>query len=186
MAGSSRKSTIDVANEEVSIYSVCDIVGIDYSSYYGNTAKLYCPFGHITHMDGGQTRAFRIYPDTNSAYCFACSQYFDSVGLFAAFSDMTREESAVTLLEGIGWQEETFEEKWERLTEEVRYDTSEVVTALNAYCERKDPMWPVNSMYSPYLESYTQCIGLVSSITNHSQAAAWLSAAKKHMNGVLP
>lgn len=69
MAGYSRNDLVRKANEVVSIYAVCDKAGVDYSSYLGSRAKLFCPFGAITHMDGGATRAFRIYEETNTAYC---------------------------------------------------------------------------------------------------------------------
>lgn len=186
MGGFSRRELVTKANEVVSIYHVCDKVGIEYATYMGDKAKLYCPFGAITHMDGGEARAFRIYEDSNSAYCFACSQYYTPVKLYSDYSDLSEEDSAEELLNEVGWKEETFDERWDRLNAPGDvYDPSYLPEALHTYCTRLDPDWVVTQMSEPYRSVVTLCVRASRAVTSAKQADQWLEAAKERMRKVI-
>lgn len=186
MGGFSRRELVAKANEVVSIYLVCDKVGVEYATYMGDRAKLYCPFGAITHMDGGESRAFRIYEDTNSSYCFACSQYYTPVRLYSDYTDLSEEDAAEELLNEVGWKDETFEEKWESLTvPEGAYDPSYLPEALHTYCARLDPDWVVTQMSEPHRSAITLCVRASRAVTSAKQADQWLVAAKEKMRKVI-
>jgi hypothetical protein len=185
MVGSSSFDPVKTANEEVSIYFVCDKAGVDYSSMYGSNSKLYCPFGGITHIDGGATRAFRIYDETNSAYCFACSKYFTPVGLYQDLTDLPWVEAAEALLEEYGWKPETVEERWERVSSPNGYDNSELPNALDKYCSRIEPEWALVQLDEPYRSAFDKCVRLASAVGDSSQAIKWLDATKKYMKEVI-
>jgi len=184
MDGSSR-SLVEIANKHISIWEVCRLVGVDFGGYYGTNSKLYCPFGNITHMDGGSTKAFRVYPATETAYCFGCSQFFDAVGLYSEFSDLSREEAADFLLTESGWKEETYEEKWDKLTKKTSIDTSGLSEALDIYCLKLNPEWEVICIESPYREAYASVMGVLPYVRNFSDADKWMNAAKEKMRKVL-
>jgi hypothetical protein len=52
--------------------------------------KLHCPVG-FEHRDGGVDRAMRIYPSTNSAFCFAMHHYLNPVKVVS----LTHDDSTV-------------------------------------------------------------------------------------------
>ena len=187
MAGYSRNDLVRKANEVVSIYAVCDKAGIDYSSYLGSRAKLFCPFGSITHMDGGATRAFRIYEESNTAYCFACSQAYDPVGLYCAITDLSRHDAAEELLAETGWKEETFEEKWARLAEkdETAFDNSYLPEALANYCGRLEPDWVIKQLEEPYSSALAKCNAIARLVSSQEQAMSWLDSSKAYMKGII-
>lgn len=187
MAGFSKNDLVSKANEVVSIYDVCTKAGVDFSSYMGSRSKLYCPFGGITHMDGGATRAFRIYEETNTAYCFACSQVYDPVGLYCAITDLNRMDAAEALLEEAGWREETFEEKWDRLSgnDDQAFDNTYLPEALANFCSRLDPDWVTRQLEEPYSSALARCIAISRRVETPEQAAAWLDTSKAFMKGLL-
>ena len=68
------------------------------SEYSGESIKIHCPFGH-RHSDGGLEKALRVYPTTNSSYCFSEKRYYDSVLLWAADNELPYVEAVCSLLE---------------------------------------------------------------------------------------
>lgn len=185
MAGSSNSSLISKANEVVDIYKVCDLIDMDFSGYYGSTAKLYCPFGNVVHIDGGSSKAFRIYSNTNSAYCFACSEYFSPVKLYATAKDVSYREAAEIILDLSGWVEETIESKWENLTKEVEYDTSSLPEVLDLFCSRLIPSWSIERVETPYRENLAKCLEVIPKIKTQEQAIRWLEVSKSVMRKVI-
>src|SRR6266568_5256393 len=100
-----RRSVITIANEQVSILLVCDLIGMSVpSEISGRSYKTNCPFGEFYHSDGGAVKAFRIYPDTNSAHCFASCGYFTPVWLASSAWGRRPTEVAVQLLDRIGYK----------------------------------------------------------------------------------
>src|SRR3954466_13862718 len=100
-----KRSTVAVANEVVSIATVCRWLGVQVPDDDSLRSKLYCPFGEFNHSDGGRDRALRIYPDSNSAYCFACSELFTPVKMYARMTDDGNWRAvAATLLGKVGYR----------------------------------------------------------------------------------
>lgn len=185
MDGSSRADLISLANSEVSIYTVLGKLGVDYAAYYGTTAKLNCPFGHISHIDGGYSKAMRVYPDTNSCYCFACSTYFTPVKMFSDAHDLSLEDAARFLLEDSGWEPETYESKWDKLVQPSVFNPYEVQEALDSACRRRDKLWNVKVTFEPYKSAYQECLKVLEYVDNASKAELWLEQCKEKMFGVI-
>lgn len=64
--------------EEVSIYNVCDFLGIEYQNT-GCRKSILCP-DHLNHNDQHYGSCF-IYENTNTAHCFVCNKSFDTIDL---------------------------------------------------------------------------------------------------------
>jgi hypothetical protein len=142
--GSARAgSVVSVAREQVSILTVCRLVGMSVpDSFQGGSVKVSCPFGWVNHPDGGHESAFRIYPSSNSAWCFVCQEYYDSPKLYAAVRDITREEAAVVLLDEVGYKPLDLAHLWEQVSRPpVVLDTSSLAEALKVYCSRLSSRW---------------------------------------------
>lgn len=185
MVGSSSSELIRLANEEVSIYTVLSKIGVEYQGYYGTTSKLYCPFGYITHIDGGQSKAMRVYPDTNSLFCFACNEHYTPVKLFAAYTDLDWESAAEVLLTDSGWVPETYEEKWDKLIEETKFNPEETQIALDNACRRIDPLWNVHATFDPYKSAYQRCLQGLTQVVDIATSIKWLEESKEIMYEVI-
>src|ERR1044072_8923225 len=98
-----RRTIVTVANEKVPIATVCQMLGVDLPDIH-QRVKLYCPFGGTDHSDAGLAPAMRIYPESNHAYCFACTAYFTPVRMAAKALDLSWTEAARLLLDRIGYQ----------------------------------------------------------------------------------
>ena len=89
------------AARDVLITRVLRSLGADISDgaeYSGDSIKIHCPFGH-RHSDGGLEKALRVYPSTNSSYCFSEKRYYDSVLLWASDNELSYVEAVRSLLE---------------------------------------------------------------------------------------
>lgn len=69
MAALTPRERIQLANERMSITQACRFIGMHLGDFEIASVKTYCPFGELLHEDGGRSKAFRVYPETNSAYC---------------------------------------------------------------------------------------------------------------------
>lgn len=183
MAGTEQRSLVSLANERVSIYKACQMVGVDANEYAGGSQKLYCPFGDLYHADGGMGRAFRIYPDTNSAYCFACTKYFSPVSIVALDRDMSLEAAADYLLEESGWTPPDIDSRWQAAIATIeKVDTDYLAEALKVSCERVDPLWEIHEFEPEVSALLTKCLGLLSKVQTQEDGAKWLATAKTAMH----
>lgn len=171
---------INIAKTRVGILDVCRLIGM--SEAYGG-AKLWCPFGEISHPDMGSTRAFRAYPETNSVHCFACGKTWNPVTLYAEANDLTMEESADALLETIGYEPEDLDERWKRLlvTPEPEVNTAELAEALKVFCARRDPSWEVRQFDTDVATRFQRCLDLLGSVRTDADAEKWLATTKQVM-----
>lgn len=160
------------------------MIGMQVPSFsYAYSVKLYCPFGEVSHADGGSSKAFRIYPETNSAYCFACGEAYSPVKLLATANDTSLNEAADFLLEYAGVTEEGTEERWEQLTsqQESPISTSELAEALKVYCARVDPDWAERQLEPAVAHTFQRCLELLGSVRTSADADQWLGATKQVM-----
>lgn len=173
-----------LANDHSDILVVARMIGMvvpDFS--YAASIKLYCPFGDVSHADGGTSKAFRIYPETNSAYCFACGEHFSPVKLLATARDLPLAEAADTLLEIAGVTEEGTEERWQQLLSEQDspINTAELAEALKVYCSRVDPAWDERQFDPAVAETFQRCLELLGSVRTPADVTQWLGATKQVM-----
>lgn len=175
-------SNITTANEQVSIYEVFRLLDV-----YAGPGKNYCPFGAVTHADGGLAPALRLYPDTNSAYCFACGEAFRPVSLLAKARDISNEEAALTLLEQAGYVPENIDDKLAALLADdtPAVDADSLAAALSTYCLRVNPEWKILQFDDEVAVPYRQCLDLLPLVTTPEAAQQWLKATKIKMASTL-
>lgn len=175
-----------LANERMTIIEACNELGMEILGHAGNM-KFYCPFGDIYHMDGGRSKAFRVYEHTNSAYCFACQKAFTPVGLIAMDRDLTYREAAEWILEKTNYIPPDYELRWDAITAPVKEkaDADGLAEALKLACRRMDPAFETRQFDERVAHKLQQCLGLLRKIETDEQAREWLAVSKLAMQKVL-
>lgn len=182
-----KKSHINLANENTDIFMVLGLVGMFVAPVYDvHSIKVHCPFGDISHSDFGVERAMRIYPGTNSAYCFACQRLYTPVNIYASAKDIGFEEAASDLLRESGYQPRTLEEMWDSAQPKPQSpDLPMLGLALRVFCERIDPDWQTRQ-FEPDISSFLDsCLSLLSTVRSEQDAAEWLKGTKQVMKNCL-
>lgn len=179
-------SMVSLANSGISIAQACRWAGMDIPEGYGNR-KTWCPFGHISHPDGGVEAAFRLYEDTNSAYCFACSRAWSPAALMAEFWDCTRAEAAQRMCEMAGLREPGWQDKWEQLQHEPPPDTAALAEALKRWCARvRGPdAWESDQFDPRFAVPLAACFGVLTAVVTRKDAETWVDGCKVIMGPLL-
>lgn len=183
-----RRSAVTIANEVVSIIVACNLIGMDLPEDIGlrRSTKLYCPFGPLYHSDQGIDRAFRIYIDTNSAWCFAGCGYFTPVRLVAHAWDLALKTAAVELLDRVGYRPLTLAEAWSKASQrEDPPDTTNLREALQTYCRRICPSWETVQFTPAVASALSKCLDLLDRVHTEEDAQEWLEGTKALMRRVL-
>lgn len=155
-----------------------------YMPHYDTTSpKMECPHTGLYH---NSTKSLRFYPETNSAYCFACGEYMTPLSLIASFKGFTEEEAAQWIKEFAEYSEPTAEERWDTLmTDSTELDTNNLSEALKIYCARICEDWDDRQFDSEVSRKLSQCLSLLSRVHSASDGSVWLEGAKKAMTQVL-
>lgn len=175
---------VTMANEEISIVSVLQSLGVELPDDVGSgrSRKMHCPFGGIYHSDNGVDPAMRVYPESNSAYCFSCSSYFSPVGLAAKAMDVNVLTAATRLLERAGYRPTDLAQAWQRArTFEPEPDTALMADALKTYCRRIDPGWARRQFEPGIAAALTRCLALLDLVRSGEDVALWLAGCKTVM-----
>jgi len=182
-----RNEQIEEANKKVSIYLVCGLIGMDLSEgREGSSIKTYCPFGRFFHSDGGKEAAFRVYAESNSAYCFSCKKYFSPVSLYSSATDLSSKASAEFLLEKIGYKKPSPEEIWNNVQpKDPEPDKSMLNKALRFYCQRISNDWSRDQFLPEVSEVLDRCLTMLDSVRNTEDADFWMRGSKAVMARVL-
>lgn len=183
-----RPSVITVADEQVSIVTVCQMFGVDVGDdiVLGRNRKLPCPFGELYHSDHGRDPAMRIYADTNSAYCFSCQVYWTPVSLAAKAMDVDRRTAATRLLDRIGYKPVDLASAWRQATAyEPPVDTAALAQALAAFCRRTDAGWATRQFEREIAATLTRCLSILDLVRTDADAELWLTRCKTVMAHVL-
>lgn len=174
-----------MANEKVSIVAACRLFGVelpDGVASGGRSRKVHCPFGEIYHSDGGVSPAMRIYPDTNSAYCFSCAAYWTPVDLAAKAMDSDRRSAALRLLDHIGYRPMAFADQWKQAVEhQPELDLALLADALKTYCRRIDDRWSSRQFEPEVAVVLTRCFGLLDLVKSPDDVELWLARCKEVM-----
>lgn len=180
-----RVSVVTIANEQVPITTACRLVGIDLSDdiAYGRSLKVHCPFGELYHSDGGVEPAFRVYPDSNSAYCFACKAYFSPVWLVAQHWGQPSREVAEELLAHIGYRPATAAQAWaQACARDTPPDRTLLAEALKTFCARIAPGWSVGQFDPDTAAVLGRCLALLDHVHTDGDTARWLDGCKHAMH----
>lgn len=144
--------------------------------------KVHCPFGDLYHSDQGIEAAFRIYPGSNSAFCFAGCGYFTPVGLAAMAWDRPKEEVAADLLDRVGYKPVSLAQAWAGLqVREEPPDTAMLALALRTYCERVAPGWAERQFEPGIGAVLDRCLALLPRVKTPDDAEQWLQVTKRVM-----
>lgn len=180
------KSVIDLANERVTIIEACNMLGMGVMDFSIASLKVWCPFGHLYHADGGTTKAMRIYPATNSAWCFACNIYFTPVKLIAMDRGIPDVQAAESILESTNYVPPDFEARWNALIEaKPTVNTDDLAEALKVACSRMVPDWDERQFDESVAYKLRQCLALLRKVKSDEDATLWLSITKKIMHRTL-
>lgn len=175
---------ITVANENVSIVTVCRMVGLDLPEDVesSRSAKVHCPFEEVYHSDRGVEPAMRIYPESNSAYCFSCSAYFTPVGLAAQAMDINRRDAAERLLDRIGYRRPDLASAWQQASEFTpELDHALLAQALKTYCARVVGGWSARQFEPNVAGRLSRCLNLLDLVVTDDDANLWLTTCKTVM-----
>jgi hypothetical protein len=179
------QSPVALANRSVPFALACVWTGMEVpGDVAGSGYKTYCPFGELSHDDGGAEPAFRIYPD--HGFCFACGERFSPVKLCALAWDCTPEEAAREMLERAGVADPDYREHWKRLVDWSQPpDMDGLAAALRAFCSGIDPQWKVRQYDKPVADKLAACLRLLALVRTEQDCRAWLAGCKKAMMQVL-
>lgn len=181
------REKIEQANELMGIVEALNIIGSDVADFALASMKIYCPFGEIFHADGGRTRAMRVYPATETAWCFAGCGYFTPVKMIAEGKDLSEELSAEWILEYKNFTSPDYMERWNTLMEAPTdtVDVESLAEALKVACSRIHPNWENVQLDRPVAHKFQQCVSLLPKVKTPVEADRWLNVAKAAMKQVL-
>lgn len=180
-----RSRVIDLANEQVSIVVVCQLLGVPLDGEQLRR-KVHCPFGAVYHSDGGLSPTMRINPEANTARCFNCEQTFTPVRLYAHAMDLSLRVAASRLLDHVGYRPLDAATVW-RQAQQYRpaVDKALLADALKTYCRRICPGWPDRQFDPQVAATLTRCLAILDLVLTPADVAHWLDACKVAMTNVL-
>lgn len=181
-------SVVTVANEQVPIVTVCQMLGVDLPDDVGSgrSRKVSCPFGEMYHSDGGIAATMRVYPDSNSAYCFSCSTYYTPVSLAARAMGCPVSVAASRLLDRIGYRPPDGSAAWQRVQRfEPEPDKALLADALKTFCRRIDAHWSSRQFDPAVASVLTRCLGLLDLVKSADEVHVWLEGCKEAMRRAL-
>jgi hypothetical protein len=177
-------SLVQLANEQIGIDQACRWAGVEVPAGFGNR-KTWCPFG-ITHPDGGREAAMRLYPDTNTAHCFACSRSWTPVSLMAQWWDCDRAAAAEKMCKTAGVAPPTWRDQWEELHRPAVPDRAALAEALKAWCRQvHGPRWSSDQFQPEIAVPLGQCLALLPLVSTAREADEFLYGCKVIMGSVL-
>lgn len=177
---------IQLANERMTIVDACNKLGMEVFDFSIASLKVFCPFGHLYHADEGRTKAMRIYPATNSAWCFAGCGYFTPVRLISMDRGITEQEAAEAILEDTNYVPPDYLSRWQALEQETYVvDTEALAEALKVACRRMAPDWELRQFDDAVALKLRQCLSLLRKVKTEEDATKWLSATTKIMHMTL-
>ncbi len=181
-------AVVELANTEFPIATACQLIGLDVrvDESYGKSIKVHCPFGDLHHIDGGADKAMRIYPDSNSAFCFAGCGYFTPVRLVSHAWGRPYAEVAEELLDHAGVKRKSLRERFTEARDwSPDVDRTMLAEALKTYCRRVCPDWLERQFDARVGDRLTRCLVLLDLVGDAAQAQEWLAGSKRAMEHIL-
>lgn len=183
-----KRTAIDVADEIVPIAQVCRWSGVVIpDGFLGKSWKTYCPLSDIWHLESVVERTLRIYPDTNSAWCFAGCNRFTPSDMMARKLGISRIEAARELLDRVGYRPPTLAERWRQACEpDAVVDVEWLGLALRTFCERiSSDHWSSLQFEQSVAVRLDECLSLLELVKTPEDANKWLTTTKTVMQKVL-
>jgi hypothetical protein len=181
-------SVVTAANEHVSIVTVLQMLGVDLGEDLatGRSRKVPCPFGPVYHSDHGVSPAMRVYPETNSAWCFSCAVYYTPVKLISQATDTDPTTAAIRLLDRVGYKPLELAEAWKNVsTYEPEPDKALMADALKTYCRRICRDWADRQFDARIAATLTRCLSILDLVRTDADVDLWLRKCKDAMRRTL-
>ena len=166
------------ADRLVSIEDACRLSGVLMDSLN----KRYCPFGFL-HSDGGLAPIFKLFTDTNSAYCFRCRKAFTPTTLYAECYNLSYRDAATRLLHHISYSEKSLNQQFHENMFPA-FDPSCYKEALLVFLKCLSE-WSECQYDSVVLSKLDQCMNALSRVTDHDSGKLWLEASKNALRKVI-
>ena len=179
---------VTVANEQVPIATALRMLGVELPEDFamGRSRKVCCPFGEVYHSDHGVSPAMRVYPETNSAWCFSCSVYYTPVKVISQAMDVSFAVAATRLLDHIGYRPLDLAQAWRHASDfEPEPDKALLADALKTYCRRVCPTWAHRQFDPQVAATLTRCLAALDLVRNDQDVPLWLDGCKTAMRRVL-
>lgn len=176
------RSLVSLANAQVRMAFAASLCGVEVpGDITGKSVKVHCPF-FTNHSDYGMSAALRIYPDSNSGYCFACQSYYSPVKIYAQFTDKTYDEAAADLLDRTGYKPLDYAHLWDQVQEAAQeIDRASLGEALKVWCGANVPDFEARQFYGLVQLLLGRCLDLLDRVQTEEDAARWLAACKTAM-----
>jgi hypothetical protein len=160
----------------------CRAAGIYVPDIHRDTgSKMHCPWGQVSHSDGGRDPAFRVWPD--HGWCFSCREHFSPVKLASRVWEVSYEQAAIKLLDHVGFKPADYAHHWQRVAAPPELDRSAVAQALRNYCAA---LAPQHRLTEPAPAEYlARCLGFLTQVNDEAGAVQWLALSKQVMSCVL-
>jgi hypothetical protein len=182
-----RTKIVEVANENVSIVTVCRMLGVDLpDGDYLSRRKVHCLFGGLYHSDGGVAAAMRVYADANYAYCFNCATKYTPVSLAARALDLDWRTAAVRLLDRVGYRPLDLITQFQQARDfEPELNRALLADALKTYCRRICPSWSRMQFERSVAATLDRCFTLLDLVHTPDDVIVWLTRCKTVMSRLL-
>lgn len=183
MTVTQERTRYQIANDLTTIFVAMNMCGMAVPEFDYGTMKVDCPFDN--------ERAFRVYGESNSAYCFACSKKYTPVSLIAEHRGVSIEEAATILIEKAEregrWRPPTPEGRWEALVNQpFVFDRASEAEALKLFCARIDKNWGSTQFEPRIAVRLTRCLEALEKVGSTDDLNQWRtitrSAMKKALN----
>lgn len=180
------KSEIDLADSLMSISQALTAVTGDYYPTFeeGTSPKLRCPYTGLYHEN---PKTLRLYPSSNSAYCFSCNDYMTPTRLIAAFRELSLVEAVEWIKSETGYTPPDPEELWDAMAaeEEARPDRQALSDALKVACSRMAPDWDSRQFDEQVSHRFSLCLGLLKRVKTEADGKVWLDKSRQAMGQIL-
>lgn len=171
-----------LANDLTTIFQSMNMCGMQVPDFDYGTRKVVCPFD--------DEMAFRVYSESNSAYCFACSKKYTPVALIAEHRGISIDEAADYLIEVAQrsgrWIPPTPEARWDALmAEPMSLDRASEAEALKLFCARSHPQWE-NLQFDPAVAAMlTRCLAPLDKVVTPEDLQQWRTITRSAMQRAL-
>jgi hypothetical protein len=158
------------ARNEVSITVVLAELGVWVEGLPSGDSniRVHCPFGEISHSDGGLKKELRVYAD-NKAYCHSCEKQYDSVSLMMEAWDLPAGVAARQLLARAGLSQSDLDLP----IAQQKVNRPAMLAAL--------AVWADSNKIDRFAESYAVCLENADKVKMPEDVASWLKEAKEYL-----
>jgi hypothetical protein len=188
----SRKTSpiIEQANAVPILDVLRDFMGIDIPDSGSRSWKDNCPFG-FEHPDGGRDKGWRVYPSTNSSYCFVMHGGMTPVRLISLRKDVNSKRAAYIILEnygllkGRGWRERYAAVASERELKGNSIGSPAVLVEALHSALRVEPKYMERCFETEFAEGLETCLekldALLAEHADEEQVRAWFIDSKTRL-----